>query len=77
MEDYPPGHEVIAYEAATLPITAARMEGVALSQIVEADLRPQTTLVIPPARPMQRNQVMLERIAELDRQIIDLGANAN
>lgn len=76
-EDYPPGHGVIAYEAATLPITTARMEGMPLSQIVEAELRPQTTLVIPPARPMQRNQVMLDRIAELDRQLLDLGANAN
>lgn len=77
MEDYPSGHEVIAYEAATLPITAARMEGMPLSQIVEADLQQQTTLVIPPARPMQRNQAMLDRIAELDSQILDPGATEN
>jgi precorrin-6B methylase 1 len=68
--DYPASHEVIAYEAATLPITAPRMERMSLAGIVEADLRLQTTLVIPPARPMQRNQGMLDRLAEVDRQIV-------
>ncbi|MGH8076819.1 MAG: SAM-dependent methyltransferase, partial [Lysobacter sp.] len=69
MEDYLPEHEVIAYEAATLPITTARMEGMPLSQIVDAALHLQTTLVIPPARPMQRNQSMLDRLALLDLEI--------
>jgi precorrin-6B methylase 1 len=67
--DYPASHEVIAYEAATLPISAPRMERMPLAGIVEADLRLQTTLVIPPARPMQRNQGMLDRLAAVDRQI--------
>lgn len=77
LEDYPPEHEVIAYEAATLPITTPRMEGMPLSQFAEADLHLQTTLVIPPARPMQRNQAMLDRIAELDRQLLDSELTAN
>lgn len=64
--DYLPSHEVIAYEAATLPIAAPRLERMPLEAIVEADLRLQTTLVIPPARAMQRNQRMLDRLAELD-----------
>jgi precorrin-6B methylase 1 len=68
--DYPASHEVIAYEAATLPIIAPRMDRMSLAGIVEADLRLQTTLVIPPARPMQRNQGMLDRLAEVDRQIV-------
>lgn len=68
VQDYPLSHEVIAYEAATLPITAPRMERMPLSGLVNADLRLQTTLVIPPARPMQRNQAMLDRIAALDRE---------
>ncbi|HVR81744.1 MAG TPA: SAM-dependent methyltransferase [Luteimonas sp.] len=67
-QDYPLTHSVIAYEAATLPITTPRMEEMRLSDLAEADLRLQTTLVIPPARPMQRNQAMLDRLAELDRQ---------
>ncbi|MFS8064398.1 MAG: hypothetical protein ACMG5Z_07390, partial [Luteimonas sp.] len=66
-QDYPADHPVIAYEAATLPIATPRMEHMRLSDLVEADLRLQTTLVIPPARPMQRNQAMLDRLAELDR----------
>lgn len=65
-EDYPLAHEVIAYEAATLPITTPRMGKMPLSQIVDADLYLQTTLVIPPARPMQRNHSMLDRLAALD-----------
>ena len=64
--DYPLAHEVIAYEAATLPITAPRMERMPLGDIVGAELRLQTTLVIPPARPMERNQEMLDRLAALD-----------
>jgi hypothetical protein len=69
LQDYHPGHEVIAYEAATLPITTPRTEGMPLSQLVDAELHLQTTLVIPPARPMQRNQAMVDRIAQLDRDI--------
>ena len=65
--DYPLDHPVVAYEAATLPITAPRMDELRLSGLVEADLRLQTTLVFPPARPMQRNDEMLDRLAELDR----------
>jgi precorrin-6B methylase 1 len=67
--DYPLEHEVIAYEAATLPIAVPRMERMPLRGIVDADLRLQTTLVVPPARPMQRNDEMLARIAEIDEQL--------
>lgn len=65
--DYPADHPVIAYEAATLPIADPRMEQMRLADLVDADLRLQTTLVIPPARPMQRNQDMLDRLAALER----------
>ncbi len=69
MADYHPEHEVIAYEAATLPITTPRMQSMPLSQIIDADLHLQTTLVIPPARPMQRNQAMLDRLAVIDLEV--------
>jgi hypothetical protein len=65
-EGYPPGHEVIVYEAATLPIAPPRMERLPLSALVGAELRLQSTLVVPPARPMQRNDAMLARIAKID-----------
>ena len=65
-QDYPLSHEVIAYEAATLPITTPRMGKMPLSGIIEVELGMETTLVIPPSRPMQRNQVMLDRLVALD-----------
>lgn len=66
--DYPLDHEVIAYEAATLPITTPRMGRMPLSGLVEAQLDVQTTLVIPPSQPLKRNGPMLDRIGELDRE---------
>jgi hypothetical protein len=71
--DYPPDHEVIAYEAATLPIGTPRMERMPLSALSRANLRLETTLVIPPARPMQRNQLLLNRLAELEREDFSTG----
>ncbi|WP_454831262.1 SAM-dependent methyltransferase [Pseudoxanthomonas wuyuanensis] len=65
MPDYPLTHEVIAYEAATLPISQPRMERMPLSALPDALLRMETTLVIPPARPMRRNQDVLDRLAGL------------
>jgi hypothetical protein len=65
-EGYPPEHEVIVYEAATLPISTPRMERMPLSALVDATLSVKSTLVLPPARAMQRNESMLKRIAEID-----------
>lgn len=65
-EDYPLDHELIIYEAATLPISTPRMERLPLSALVNATLHMHSTLVIPPAVPMRRNQAMLDRIAQLD-----------
>lgn len=67
---YPLEHEVVAYEAATLPISTPRIDAMPLSALVDAELKLQTTLVIPPARPMQRNQVMLDRLAALDAEAV-------
>lgn len=66
LRDYPEDHGVIAYEAATLPIVAPRMESLSLSALVGAELRTETTLVIPPARPMQANEEILVRLAQID-----------
>jgi hypothetical protein len=63
---YAPTHEVIAYEAATLPIAAARVERMPLSGLVDATLGLQTTLAIPPAMPLQRNEQVLRRLADLE-----------
>lgn len=66
-EDYALDHEVIVYEAATLPISAPRMERAPLAALPELALHMHSTLVIPPAKPMLRNEAMLKRIAEMDR----------
>ncbi len=63
---YPPAHEVIVYEAATLPIDAPRMDRMALAALAEADLGLASTLVVPPAQAMERNAAMLARLEALD-----------
>ena len=63
---YPPEHEVIVYEAATLPIDAPRMDRMPLAALAEADLGLASTLVVPPAQAMERNLAMLARLETLD-----------
>ncbi len=65
-EHYPLNHEVIVYEAATLPISAPRMQKLALSELANTALYLQSTLVLPPSQAMQRNESMLARIEALD-----------
>ena len=69
--DYPLDHPCTIYEAATLPINAPRIEPVALGDLARAELRMQSTLVLPPARPMQQNPAMLARLAELESETAD------
>lgn len=45
---YPPGHEVILYEAAQLPIDAPRIDRLPLRDLPTAHYEEYTTLVIPP-----------------------------
>lgn len=66
LEDYPAAHPVMLYEAATLPIASARIDELPLAGLVDAELRPQTTLVVPPALAMQRDEAMLARISDLE-----------
>lgn len=69
--DYPPEHEVIVYEAATLPIGTARIDRMALSGLIDAHLSQQSTLVVPPSRRMEPNDAMLARIAALENSAKD------
>ncbi len=68
-EHYPLDHEVIIYEAATLPISKPRMQKVALSDLAGAELHLQSTMVLPPCQAMQRDDRMLARIEELERML--------
>lgn len=53
LEDYPPDHPVTVYEAATLPIAAPRIDTLPLSALAHAALHMHSTLVVPPARPLE------------------------
>ena len=76
LEDYPADHPITLYEAATLPIATPRMEEMPLSNLADAELRLQTTLVVPPAMPLQRDEAMLERIRQLDEEVeIEISVN--
>jgi hypothetical protein len=66
-ETYPLSHEVIIYEAATLPISTPRMQTVTLDALAHTELFLQSTLVVPPCQAMQRNENMLARIEALER----------
>jgi uncharacterized protein YabN with tetrapyrrole methylase and pyrophosphatase domain len=67
VENYPPEHGVIIYEAATLPIITPRIQKLALKELANTQLHLQSTMVLPPCQAMQRNEAMLARIEELDR----------
>lgn len=65
-EDYPPRHEVIVYEAATLPIAQPRIERLPLSDLPAADLKMHSTLVVPPASALVPDPRMRARLDRVD-----------
>ncbi len=65
-QDYPPDHPVIVYEAATLAIATARTETIAMSALLDAALYMHSTLVVPPALPLQPDETMRARLAALE-----------
>ena len=69
LEHYPLDHEVIVYEAATLPIGTPRVQRLPLGELSNTALYLQSTLVLPPCRALQRNEAMLSRIDALDRML--------
>lgn len=64
--DYPLDHQVILYQAATLPIQTPRIERLALSDLPGASTGMGDTLAIPPASPMQPDPAIRARLAALD-----------
>lgn len=67
--DYPLDHDVIVYEAATLPIHVPRMERVSLGNLCDIELHPHSTLVVPPARALVHDREMLARLESLEASI--------
>jgi hypothetical protein len=56
--DYPPGHVVTLYEAATLPTMRPRIERLPFEALEAARLQQHTTLVVPPGRALEREAGM-------------------
>ena len=64
--DYDLAHEVIIYRAATLPMQKPLMERVPLGKLPDAPVDMHSTLVIPPARPLEPDTQIRERLSALD-----------
>lgn len=65
--DYPPGHELIIYRGATLPIEQARIRRVLLRDLAHTTMTAEETLVLPPAFPLKPNLALRERLDALDQ----------
>ncbi len=66
-QDYPLGHKVVIYRAATLPIHEPRIERTTLRKLASARIEPPDTLVLVPAQKLAPNTKLLRRLAKLDR----------
>ncbi|WDD97021.1 SAM-dependent methyltransferase [Thalassomonas actiniarum] len=64
---YPKDHQVILYEAPTLPIHSHRIESLPLSSLLHAEIHGYTTLVIPPCQELIRNMEVLQRLDAIDK----------
>jgi hypothetical protein len=70
--DYDLSHEAIIYKAVTLPMHQPRIERIALGNLPGAQLDMHATLVIPPARALEPDLRIRQRLSALDA-----GANHN
>lgn len=64
-EYYPPEHEVILYEAITLPIQQPRIERLPISALPDASMDLKTTLVIPPSTSIKLNQEIIALLEQV------------
>jgi precorrin-3B methylase len=65
---YPLTHEVVIYEAATLPVSQPRAERIRLEDLPAARVDMHATLVIPPCSTLEPRFETRERLASLDAQ---------
>ncbi|MFZ6640582.1 SAM-dependent methyltransferase [Undibacterium sp. TC4M20W] len=59
---YPLDHEVILYEAATDPLEKTRIDKLRLEDLPKMSYRQITTLVIPPAKTLERDQSIIDEL---------------
>ena len=64
--DYPAEHQVVIYEAASMPFEDPRMEWMPLSALPTARLTLRSTLVLPPSQSLQPNPIMLAALERLN-----------
>jgi hypothetical protein len=64
--DYDLEHEVILYEAVTLPMHQPRIERLRLRDLPAANVDTHLTLVIPPGTRLQADPTVRQRLAALD-----------
>ena len=64
--DYDLGHEVILYEAVTLPMHRPGIERLRLRDLPATNVDTHVTLVIPPGTRLQADPTVRQRLAELD-----------
>jgi precorrin-6B methylase 1 len=59
---YPPTHEVVVYEATTLPITPPKIARVALTELPDAPVTAISTLYVPPLAERETDLAMARRL---------------
>ncbi len=62
LETYPADHEVVVYEATTLPVVPARILHLPLSALAGADVTAISTLYVPPLPDRETDLAMLQRL---------------
>lgn len=65
--DYPLDHEVILYQAATLPTFRPKIIRMPLRDLPKAETDMHFTMVVPPAESLQPDHEIRERLSALDR----------
>lgn len=70
--DYPLDHQVILYQAATLPIQQTKVERLTLQSLPQAEIDMSDTLAIPPALGMQIDHEILARLDAMDRETAEI-----
>jgi hypothetical protein len=66
-EYYPNEHKVALYECPTVGINEPRIEWITLGDFVNAELSLITTMLLPPSQKLQKNQLIIDRLALLDK----------
>lgn len=64
--DYDPAHEIILYEARTLPTSRPRIERLPLGKLPAAECRMRSTLVVPPSCLLEPDEDIRERVRALE-----------